>query len=219
VRTDLTQQIPIWMPEQIASMMRLLLMKDGAERLSAASGSTIDFNVDHAALRTISYDTLRSQPFFCDWVSTSTSEDRRALELAGGQLPAQLHSSQLPVATPEAPVVEELPDTEEEHVVVPADYCQADGPDDLSTVEGVRTAYRRPAVQSAPQHELYIRSLGRASLVLAEATADNGGVRPDVPWMQVSCLFLILICFSMDRDRHSICRSLRGAISSASRTT
>ena len=59
--------------------------------------------------------------------------------------------------------------------------------DELSTVEGVRTVYERTAVQVPTLRELCLRATGKAVIILAEAIAENGGVRPASPaWMQVN---------------------------------
>jgi len=70
--------------------------------------------------------------------------------------------------------------------------------DDLSTVEGVRTVYERDAHKVPSLRELCLRATGRAALLLAAATAENGGVRPKFPvWMQVinsfTAIFAILV--------------------------
>ena len=58
--------------------------------------------------------------------------------------------------------------------------------DDLSTVESVRSVYEREAHKVPTLRELSLRATGRAALLLAAATAENGGVRPKSPaWMQV----------------------------------
>lgn len=58
--------------------------------------------------------------------------------------------------------------------------------DDLSTVESVRSVYDRAAHKVPTLRELSLRATGRAALLLAAATAENGGVRPKSPaWMQV----------------------------------
>lgn len=64
--------------------------------------------------------------------------------------------------------------------------------DELSTVAGVRTVYDRPALRVPTLRELCLRATGRATLLLAAATAENGGVRPTEPkWMQVRSLYKI----------------------------
>ena len=61
--------------------------------------------------------------------------------------------------------------------------------DELSTLEGVRTVYDRPALQVPTLREICLRATGRAALMLAAATAQNGGARPKSPeWMQV-CMY------------------------------
>lgn len=55
----------------------------------------------------------------------------------------------------------------------------------LRTVEGVRTAYTRTAVRVPLLSEISLRAVGSACVHLSELVALNGGVRPDVPWMQV----------------------------------
>ena len=55
----------------------------------------------------------------------------------------------------------------------------------LRTVEGVRTAYTRTALRVPLLSEISLRAVGSACVHLSEQVALNGGVRPDVPWMQV----------------------------------
>jgi len=63
--------------------------------------------------------------------------------------------------------------------------------DDLSTVESVRSVYEREAHKVPTLRELSLRATGRAALLLAAATAENGGVRPKSPaWMQVQQILL-----------------------------
>lgn len=77
--------------------------------------------------------------------------------------------------------------------------------DDLSTVDSVRTVYEREAHKVPTLRELCLRATGRAALLLAAATAENGGVRPQSPtWMQVPIAFssgllitILIVIFSI----------------------
>ena len=55
----------------------------------------------------------------------------------------------------------------------------------MNTVEGVRMAHTRTPVKVPLLSEISLRALGSACVHLSEQVALNGGVRPDVPWMQV----------------------------------
>lgn len=153
--------------------MRLLLVKDAPTRMANATGAgkrlaNQEFTVGE--LQSLSYDALRVHSFFSEWHSVDTEDGVRALLAAGAALPAKFLSAALQEPS------------QNDTAMVAAESLQIDP---LSTVEGVRSVYQRPALVTAPVHEQYIRALGRACLAVAEATADNGGVRPEaVPWMQ-----------------------------------
>ncbi len=158
------RQVPSWVPPQITGLLQLLLCKNAAQRLANATASSVDFNSDLAALRAISYDPLRSHAFFADWAGVHSAESAQLVVAAGSQLPS--------------------------HLLLPSDEADAGSADALSTVQGAATVFLRPALSTAPAHERYLRNLGRACLELAEATAENGGTRPDVEWMQVQATCL-----------------------------
>jgi hypothetical protein len=60
-----------------------------------------------------------------------------------------------------------------------------EGGDLLRTVEGVSTAHTRTAVRVPTLSDISLRAVGSACVYLSEQVALNGGVRPDIPWMQV----------------------------------
>ena len=64
----------------------------------------------------------------------------------------------------------------------------------LRTVESVRTAFTRTAVRVPMLSEISLRAVGSACVHLSELVALNGGVRPDVPWMQVCMCVCVCVC-------------------------
>jgi hypothetical protein len=160
-RLLLSSQIPDWVPAPLASMIRVLLQPDPIARLRSACGRD-DVTVGGALgspqqPSLLSYDALRAHEMFRDASCTRTGTNTSA---GSGD---SAEGAQ-------------------------GDHTEALGSmeDALSTAEGVRTVYDRPAVTVPSLRELCLRAMGRAALVLAEATAENGGVRPASPaWMKV----------------------------------
>ena len=159
-------QIPDWIPAPLASMLRLLLQKDSKARLRSACGwaDRFDpFDPASAASAVINYDGLRGHEMFRDAHCTS-----------------QYTSSAVASCNNHANV----PYNDN---ISTASTSSSAAVDELSTVAGVSTVYSRPAARVPQLRELCIRAVGRASLVLAAAIAENGGLRPSAPaWMQVS---------------------------------
>ena len=149
-------------------MLRFLLVKDGTRRLANATGDNRTYTTADE-LASVCYDALRQQPFFTEWSSFYCAESVASITALGATLPEELHKL-----------------TSNECLALPLEV------DHLHTLEGVQTVYSRPAVVGAPLHEVLVRVIGRACLVLAEATSNNGGVKPDIPWMQVSWRFVPL---------------------------
>lgn len=57
---------------------------------------------------------------------------------------------------------------------------------DISRVQSLSTIHLQPACIVAKLKELSIRAVGRACSIVAERIAMNGGVKPDVDWLQVT---------------------------------
>jgi hypothetical protein len=203
-------QIPDWVPSAAQSMLRMLLEPDAKRRMQLACGTYCRAPAAEAAAITTSASTSTG-------VSASTSSVAAAAAAAATLPATALQSAE------EAVAQTICYDALRRHDVfrlahslrAPSTYAPALGEageagdagvgsadrdndsDELSTSEGVCAVYARPAVQVPTLRELCARAVGRATLLLAAAIAENGGIRPKTPlWMQVrassppsTCLF------------------------------
>lgn len=171
-------------------MLHLLLNPDARARLRRACGVSLSA----AAVETgklpagINYDALRGHEMFANALSilTPPAVTVTTISTTNAAVSSTVTAAEDGVSSQtQALVLQVLTAT-----------------DELSTVEGVRSVYERPAVRVPTLREICLRATGRAALLLAAATAENGGVRPKTPqWMQVRvnsrCMFCLTIIFSV----------------------
>lgn len=137
-------------------MIRILLNKDSKSRMLGAIGQCIEsFVTDVAVYSSISYDTLRKHDFFSKWDDAVTT-------------PQKMHY--LYCLRAKCGLV-----MENEVVGETQNFF------DVSTVKEV---YNSPACRIPSLYDLCIRAAADATVKVAFATADNGGIRPKIPWMQ-----------------------------------
>lgn len=178
--------MPTWVPQPIRDMVQILLTKDNRQRILATTtgltsaltttNTTATCSVPSEELRGLSYDTLRGHAFFSRWTEDVMAENIR-----------QYHRSD----------VAEQEQLIEQYVTV----NQAE--DDLAAVEGVRSVYNQQLVNVSSEtdsntknvislripslHDMCIRAVGDAAVLVALESAKNGGLRPpDIPWMQAT---------------------------------
>jgi hypothetical protein len=63
---------------------------------------------------------------------------------------------------------------------------EGDGSDNLVTLEDIRNVYQQTPPTKPLLHDICIRAIAEVTIKVAFEISNNGGVRPDIPWVQVS---------------------------------
>lgn len=204
--------LPSWVPEPVAKFIRLLLTKDANDRMALASDGTvhesligrppkkantseITDNIESAqdpsvkeppppgvldsVTRSLSYDALRKHAFFREWKDSVNWSQ------------VQSYNSLYPNYVQTVG-----------HFDLAASYCSAnidadaDPLSQLGVLQNVYSAVSEVAVDqndvskssalcNLPSlHDICLRVVGDVAVQIAFATASNGGIKPNVTWMQ-----------------------------------
>jgi hypothetical protein len=180
-------QIPDWVPSAAQSMLRMLLEPDAKKRMQLACGTSCRAPATEPAAITTSASTGASASTSAATLPATalqSAEEAVAQTICYDALRRHdlfrlAHSLRAPSTY--APALGEVG-----NAGVRGSADRDNDSDELSTSEGVCAVYARPAVQVPTLRELCARAVGRATLLLAAAIAENGGIRPKTPlWMQV----------------------------------
>lgn len=174
--TLLLLQLPEWVPAPISSMIRLLLQSSARKRLISATSHNIDrecsddissdISLSNAAQRSvINYDALRRHCMFASWNAAAATTTVASTTASENNVNNDCQQRE---------------DTS-------SNSSNNNGISTRYTLNNMHNIYQQSAVRVPLLHELCIRAVGKATLVLADAIAANGGIRPKQPiWMKVT---------------------------------
>jgi hypothetical protein len=92
-----------------------------------------------------------------------------------------------------------------------SDGREGDGYDSLLTLDDIRNIYQQSPPTIPLLHDVCIRAIAEVAIKVAFEISNNGGVRPDIPWVQVSlsysrCFpFIMFIVSFLSHHRFSTC--------------
>jgi hypothetical protein len=144
--------------------------------MMAATGQYFDsLTSDQAMYANLSYDRLRTHPFFFEW------DDIREKEKAHYRhIMCINHGISKEFETPPLSKTYDL--------------------------EALKSVYQSPACRVPSLHDLCIRAVADTAVKVAFATADNGGIRPKISWMQSFNLVKNLSPLDLGRVTHHLDR-------------
>jgi hypothetical protein len=157
-------------PPQVSSLIRILLQLDVNDRLSAVTDLPLPITIE--SLPKISYDKMRRHPFFTTNWSLVSQYQMKLFASVG------FHPN--PMETTNNQNNEEAGSEETK----------------TSSLEFFQTIFQQSPSRIPSLHDLCLRAVGQAAVQVAFETANNGGARPSIPWMQVkiSLFFFVRCC-------------------------
>jgi hypothetical protein len=151
-------------PPQVSSLIRMLLQLDVNDRLSAVTDLPLPVTVE--SLPKLSYDKMRRHPFFStNW--SLVSQYQMKLFASVGFHPNPME------------------ETDKNNEEIGSEETKS------SSLEFFRTIFHQSPSRIPSLHDLCLRAVGQAAVQVAFETANNGGARPSIPWMQVR----LVVCF------------------------
>jgi len=190
----LDQQIPTWIPLPYKTLLHTLLQKDARARFHSCSDGFLHLDCTSGMTiperRSISYDKLRRHLVF-DELNTRM----RGL--------IALQSKSMNVTIGENMLRETMENSSNNSINSTTNNNTIDDSIvDKNISLPLTLIYNYPSIQIPTLHEICIRIVAKCILIVANAIAENGGIRPKIPyWISSFSLFKGKIGILSELDR------------------